>query len=99
MLADRAVQCSPPNRTSSTTWLTMTEMTLTIVYRTIFLPWGERARSFRPDGERSIRSIVPTAPARPTNRAAEGQDAGRYGAPTFVPVRPRGCPQGFGRPA
>src|SRR3954452_24384508 len=98
MFADRAVQCSPPNRTSSTTWLTMTEMTLTIVYRNIFLPWGERASSFRPDGERSIRSIVPTGRFRPTNRAAErqdvrryraprpraeGQDARRYGAPTF----------------
>src|SRR5947209_351453 len=38
----------------STTWLTMTETTDTSVYRIIFLPWGERASSSTPEGERSI---------------------------------------------
>src|SRR4051795_4742142 len=54
MLADRAVQWNPPKATVSTIWLTMTETTDTRVYRIIFLPWGERASSSTPEGERSI---------------------------------------------
>src|SRR4051812_43527708 len=78
MLAERAVQWNPPKAMVSTTWLTMTEMTDTRVYRIIFLPCGERASSSTPEGERSIavdRTQDPSlghelwrADARPTGR-------------------------------
>ena len=58
----RADQCNRPKQNSSTAWLTTTEMTDTMVYRIIFLPSGERARSTSAEGDTGIFASVP-APA------------------------------------
>src|SRR5205085_9505708 len=57
-------QCSAPKQNARTASLTITEITDTSVYRIIFLPSGDRARSRSAAGERDIHPIVPTAKCR-----------------------------------
>src|SRR5947207_15297893 len=61
----RADQWRSPKQNSSTAWLTITDTTDTIVYRIIFVPSGDRARSFSAVGETGIRFSVPARRRKP----------------------------------